>query len=109
MKKGSLFGLIIVIIIFSIIFIPKISDRILNNKTVSSSRTFDIEKTLVYIIDKEGNLRGRDDDEDNLNGRMFGYNSSSVAEINNKMVDDVKVILAEYRLALKKNNSFRIK
>ena len=63
----------------------------------------------VYIIDKEGNLRGRDDDEDNLNGRMFGYNSSSVAEINNKMVDDVKVILAEYRLALKKNNSFRIK
>ena len=40
---------------------------------------------------------------------MFGYNSSSVAEINNKMVDDVKVILAEYRLALKKNNSFRIK
>ena len=63
----------------------------------------------VYIVDKEGNLRGRDDDEDNINGTMFGYNSSSVAEINNKMVDDVKVILAEYRLALKKNNSFRIK
>ena len=54
MKKSSLFGLIIVIIIFSIIFIPKISDRILNNKTVSSSRTFDIEKTLAYIkIDDE--------------------------------------------------------
>ena len=45
----------------------------------------------VYIIDKEGNLRGRDDDEDNLNGRMFGYNSSSVAEINNKMVDDFQL------------------
>ena len=29
----------------------------------------------------------------------------SVAEINKKMTDDAKVILAEYRLALKKNNA----
>jgi hypothetical protein len=48
-------------------------------------------------------LRGRDDDEDI--GMLFGFNSQSVAEINNKMVDDVKIILAEYRLALKKNDS----
>lgn len=60
--------------------------------------------STVFIIDKLKNLRGRDDDEDI--GTLFGYNSSSVAEINNKMVDDVKVILAEYRLALKKNNVF---
>ena len=55
---------------------------------------------LVFIIDKEKNLRGRDDDE----GILFGFNTQSVAEINNKMVDDVKVILAEYRRALKKYN-----
>tara|TARA_B100000927_G_scaffold276218_1_gene256811 strand:- start:813 stop:1472 length:660 start_codon:yes stop_codon:yes gene_type:complete len=61
--------------------------------------------STVFIIDKLKNLRGRDDDEDI--GTLFGYNSSSVAEINNKMVDDVKVILAEYRLALKKNNVFK--
>ena len=36
---------------------------------------------------------------------LFGFNSQSVAEINNKMVDDVKIILAEYRLALKINDS----
>tara|TARA_B110000438_G_scaffold265446_1_gene278791 strand:- start:1465 stop:2118 length:654 start_codon:yes stop_codon:yes gene_type:complete len=54
----------------------------------------------VFIIDRNGNLRGRDDDEDI--GTLFGYNAESVAEINNKMEDDVKVILAEYRLALKK-------
>jgi len=54
----------------------------------------------VFIIDRNTNLRGRDDDEDI--GTMFGYNAQSVAEINNKMEDDVKVILAEYRLALKK-------
>ena len=57
----------------------------------------------VFIVDRDLNLRGRDDDEDI--GVLFGFNSQSVAEINNKMVDDVKIILAEYRLALKKNDS----
>lgn len=62
------------------------------------------EKSLpyVFIIDKEINLRGRDDDEDV--GTLFGFNAQSVAEINNKMVDDIKVILAEYRRAWKKYN-----
>ena len=57
----------------------------------------------VFIVDRNLSLRGRDDDEDF--GMLFGFNSQSVAEINNKMVDDVKIILAEYRLALKKNDS----
>lgn len=57
----------------------------------------------VFIIDKKGQLRGRDDDEEML----YGYDSSSPAEINGKMKDDVKVILAEYRLALKKYNKLK--
>ena len=61
----------------------------------------------VFIIDRARKLRGRDDDEEV--GTLYGYNTSSVAEINKKMTDDVKVILAEYRLALKKNNSNRAK
>lgn len=59
----------------------------------------------VFIIDKKGQLRGRDDDEDE--GLLYGYDSSSPAEINGKMKDDVKVILAEYRLALKKYNKLK--
>lgn len=59
----------------------------------------------VFIIDKEQILRGRENDEDN--GLMYGYNSADIAEISNKMVADVKVILAEYRRALKKYNSDR--
>jgi hypothetical protein len=59
--------------------------------------------SYVFIIDRDLNLRGRDDDEDI--GKLYGFNAESVAEINNKMVDDVKIILAEYRLALKKNDS----
>lgn len=61
----------------------------------------------VFIIDKDLTLRGRSDDEDD--GTKYGFNSNSVADLNNKMVDDIKIILAEYRLALKKNNADRSK
>ena len=61
----------------------------------------------VFIIDKENKLRGRDDDEDQK--IKYGFNTISVADLNNKMEDDVKIILAEYRLALKKNNANRSK
>jgi hypothetical protein len=59
----------------------------------------------VFIIDKERKLRGRAQDEDE--GTKYGFNTSSVADLNNKMKDDVKIILAEYRLALKKNQASR--
>lgn len=57
----------------------------------------------VFIIDRKGSLRGRDD----MEGTKFGYDSRYVSDINNNMVDDVKVILAEYRMALKKNNIYK--
>jgi len=60
---------------------------------------------FVFIIDKEGSLRGRDDDEDI--GTLYGFDARSIAEINNKMSDDIKVVLAEYRLELKKYKSDR--
>lgn len=61
----------------------------------------------VFIVDKDKNLRGRTDDEDE--GTKYGFNTISVADLNNKMEDDVKIILAEYRLALKKNSADREK
>ena len=59
-----------------------------------------LSSPYVFIIDKDRNLRGRDD----YQGMLYGFNSQSVADINNKMIDDVKVILAEYRRAWKKYN-----
>jgi len=56
----------------------------------------------VFIIDKDLNLRGRAKDDDG--SVRYSYDMSSVAELSKEMVDDVKVILAEYRLALKKYN-----
>jgi hypothetical protein len=61
----------------------------------------------VFIIDKEQNLRGRTDDEEV--GMVYGFNVNSAAELHNKMKDDVKIVLAEYRLALKKNNKYKEK
>ena len=61
----------------------------------------------VFLIDKEINLRGRLTDEDSFEGKLYGYNMNSVSELNKKMKDDVKVVLAEYRLALKKNDADR--
>ena len=62
-----------------------------------------LDTPYVFIIDKELNLRGRNEDEDV--GMLYGFDSREIAEINNKMSDDIKVVLAEYRLALKKNNN----
>ncbi len=78
--------------------IQDLFDSLRTNLNLSQGKS----SPFVFIIDKEVNLRGRDDDEDV--GTLYGFNSQSVAEINNKMVDDVKVILAEYRRAWKKYN-----
>ena len=64
----------------------------------------DLSSPYVFIIDKERMLRGRDEDEDGQT--KFGFDATSVADLNNKMKDDIKIILAEYRRALKKNNKY---
>ncbi|MCD6543687.1 MAG: hypothetical protein J7K34_04195 [Flavobacteriaceae bacterium] len=57
----------------------------------------------AFIVDREMSLRGRNDDDDQPDGFLYGYNAESVATVHQEMVDDVKVVMAEYRLALKKN------
>ena len=60
----------------------------------------------VFIIDKKRNLRGRKGhDKKGKSEYKEGYNTKFVSELYNEMTDDVKIILAEYRLALKKNHN----
>ena len=84
-----------------------ISDQNILDVFQSLKTDFNLDLNLgtpyVFIIDRDGKLRGRDDNEDT----KYGYDSRSVADINNNMLDDVKVILAEYRMALKKNNIYK--
>ncbi len=37
-------------------------------------------------------------------GLVYGYNSADIGDINNRMSDDVKVVLAEYRKETKENS-----
>jgi hypothetical protein len=61
----------------------------------------DLGTPNVYIIDKERNLRGRKEKKD----YKEGYSTFHPAELSNEMLDDFKVILYEYRAALKKNHN----
>ena len=60
----------------------------------------------AYLIDKDNCLRrGSSTIKAQENDKLFGYNMKSVAELKNDMHDDIKVVLAEYSFALKKNNT----
>ncbi len=55
----------------------------------------------VFIIDKERNLRGRK----KVKEYKEGYDMFHPSDLSNEMLDDFKVILYEYRAALKKNHN----
>jgi hypothetical protein len=57
--------------------------------------------TNVYIIDKVRNLRGRKGEDE----YKEGYDTFHPSDLSNKMLDDFKVILYEYKAALKKNHN----
>ena len=60
----------------------------------------------VYIVDKERNLRGRKGaSKDKKDEYKEGYNTFHPSELSNEMLDDFKIILYEYRAALKKNHN----
>ncbi len=56
----------------------------------------------VYIIDKNKKLRGR-----KINTKEYkeGYSTFHVSVLSNEFLDDLKIILYEYRAALKRNNN----
>jgi len=74
--------------------ITLLHDRLKTDFSLDSS----LYSKSAYLIDKELRLRGRENDDGR---KLFGYNIESVAELNNKMEDDIKVLLYEYRAALK--------
>ena len=62
----------------------------------------------VIIVDKELNDRGRKGkNKKAVDAYKDSYNTISAADLHNEMTDDIKIILREYRLALKKNKNKR--
>lgn len=56
----------------------------------------------AFIIDKEMRLRGRKDDEDTKDGKLYGYNMQSVAVLKNKMKDDIGIIYYQLKKSAEK-------
>jgi hypothetical protein len=68
--------------------------------------TSDFSTSEVIILDKDINHRGRKGK--NKAGKdeyRESYNTTSAADLHNEMTDDVKIVLREYRLALKRNKN----
>lgn len=73
----------------------------LNLKKDKLNKDFGSEN--VYLVDKERNLRGRKV----IDTKMYkeGYSTFHSSELKNVMIDDFKILLYEYRAALKKNKN----
>ena len=79
-----------------------------NIKTLFKSfdTPFELNENLysenAYIIDMELRLRGRKDDEDTYDGKLYGYNMKSVAVLKNKMKDDISIIYYQLKKSAEK-------
>lgn len=60
----------------------------------------DLSSSKAFLIDKKVSLRGRVGEKEGL----FGYNMNSVAELKDKLKDDIKVLYYEYYAAFKERN-----
>lgn len=77
------------------------------NKLFNSLKTpFELNQNFyseyAFIIDKELRLRGRKDDEDTADGKLYGYNMRSVAILKNKMKDDIDIIYYQLKKTAEK-------
>lgn len=83
---------------------PNKIERVFNSLKSSTKINKDLSLNTVFIIDKDLNQRGRLDDrtdkEMEKNNPVYGlyaYDCIEVAEIKNKMNDDLRVLFTEYR------------
>jgi hypothetical protein len=59
----------------------------------------------AFLLDKDGYLRARtDDDDDEKDRKIIGYNTNSVADLKKIMKDDINVLYYEYYAAFKNKN-----
>jgi hypothetical protein len=61
-----------------------------------------LNSEYAFIVDREFRLRGRKDDEDTDNGRLYGYNMNSVNDLKNKMKKDIEIIYYQLKKSLEK-------
>jgi hypothetical protein len=72
-----------------------------NQLKLKNKLNSDFGTSNVFIVDKNRNLRGRKKKDE----YKEGYDTFSPSDLSNQMLDDFKIILYEYRAALKKNHN----
>ena len=82
------------------------SDSNINSIFNSFDTPFKLNENLysenAYIIDMELRLRGRKDDEDTSDGKLYGYNMKSISTLKNKMKDDIAIIYYQLKKSAEK-------
>lgn len=87
---------------------PQAIDKVYRSLKVKSALGPDQGTDNVFIIDKDRSLRGRKGTYKGDSEFRDSYNTFSASEVHNQLTDDVKILLREYRLALKRNNKREI-
>ena len=83
-------------------FIAASDENILKlyNSFETNEELINLGSSKAFLVDKGVNLRGRLDEKEVL----FGYDMNSVAELKDKLKDDVNVLYYEYYAAFKEKN-----
>jgi hypothetical protein len=76
----------------------------LHNSFNSNNKLVDFYTSKTFLVDKNGDLRGRADDKENKLRETTGYNMNSVADLNKIMKDDILVLYYEYYASFKDKN-----
>ncbi|MFQ3306010.1 MAG: hypothetical protein ACI9JT_001445 [Polaribacter sp.] len=58
----------------------------------------------AFLLDKNGYLRARTDDKEEIDRKLIGYNMNSVADLKKIMKDDINALYYEYYAAFKNKN-----
>ena len=56
----------------------------------------------AFIVDMDLRLRGRKDDEDTDDGKLYGYSMKSISVLKNKMKDDIAIIYYQLKKSAEK-------
>lgn len=77
-------------------------ERLFNSLKTPFELNNNLYSENCFIIDMELRLRGRKDDEDSKDGKLYGYNMKSVAVLKNKMKDDINIIYYQLKKSAEK-------
>lgn len=88
---------------------PEETEKLFNSLQTDLSLNENQATPYAFLVDKERSLRGRKKNAKDTDKTLYGYQTSTIADLNNTMVDDLNVLLAEYRFKMKREEESFLK